>query len=59
MTTNTKVASSIAGASVILTLLGFLSKGVGFFREIIYANNFGLSPEYDLFLASIAIPNVI
>ena len=59
MTTNTKVASSIAGASVILTLMGFLSKGIGFFREIIYANNFGLSPEYDLFLASIAIPNVI
>jgi putative peptidoglycan lipid II flippase len=59
MTTNTKIAFSIAGASVILTLLGFLSKGIGFIREIIYANNFGLSPEFDLFLASVALPNVI
>ncbi len=59
MTIHTKVASSIASASVVLTLLGFLSKGIGFFREIIYAHNFGLSPEFDLFLASVALPNVI
>ncbi len=59
MKTITKFASSIAGASVILTLLGFLSKGIGFIREIIYANNFGLSSEFDLFLASVAFPNVI
>ena len=59
MKTNTKVVSSIAGASVILTLLGFLSKGIGFIREIIYANNFGLSSEFDLFLVSVALPNVI
>ena len=59
MTTNTKVATSIAGASVILTLIGVLSKGIGFIREIIYANNFGLSPEFDLFLVSVALPIVI
>jgi putative peptidoglycan lipid II flippase len=59
METKQKAASAIAGASVVLTLLGFLSKGVGFIREIIYANNFGLSSEFDLFLSSIALPNVI
>ncbi len=59
MKINKKIASSVAGASVVLTLLGIFSKGVGFFREIIFANNFGLSPEFDLFLTSIALPNVI
>lgn len=59
MPTSTKTLSSIARASIVLTLLGFFSKGIGFIREIIYASYFGLSPEFDLFLASIAIPNVI
>lgn len=59
MQASSKTISSIAGASIVLTLLGFLSKGIGFIREIIYANYFGLSPEFDLFLSSIALPNVI
>lgn len=59
MKINYKITSSIAGASVVLALLGFVSKGIGFIREIIYANNFGLSSEFDLFLASVALPNVI
>lgn len=50
---------SVAGASIVLTLLGFLSKGIGFIREIIYANKFGLSIEFDLFLISFTIPNII
>lgn len=54
-----KTITSIASASLVLTLLGFFSKGIGFIREIIYANHFGLSSEFDLFLASIALPNVI
>ena len=59
MKLNAKIASSVAGASVALTLLGVFSKGIGFIREIIYANNFGLSSEFDLFLSSVALPNVI
>ncbi len=51
--------NSIAGASVLLTLLGFVGKGVGFIREIVYAQKFGLSYEFDLFLLSIALPNLI
>ncbi len=54
-----KFTSSIARASVILTAIGFLSKGIGFVREIIYANNFGLSSEFDLFLSSAALAVVI
>ncbi len=59
MKINTKIASSIAGASAILTLMGIISKGIGFIREIIYANNFGLSSEFDLYLTSAALPLVI
>ena len=58
MKINKKITSSVAGASLVLTLLGFLSKGIGFISEIIYANNFGLSPEFDPFLSSIALPNL-
>lgn len=59
MKLNNNHLSTIAGASLILTLTGFLSKGIGFIREIIYANNFGLSKDFDLFLASSAIPIVV
>lgn len=52
-------ASSIAGASVILALISILSKGIGFFREILYASTFGLSKEFDLYLVSAAIPITI
>ena len=54
-----KVSASIAGASVILSGFSLFSKGVGFIREIIYARNFGLSPEFDLFLTCAALPIVI
>ena len=56
---NNNFLKSVAGASIILTLLGFISKGIGFIREIIYANKFGLSIEFDLFLISFTIPNII
>lgn len=54
-----KYLASTAGASIILALFSVLSKGIGLFREIIYANNFGLSREYDIFLSCSAIPIVI
>ena len=54
-----KVNVSIAGASILLSGFSVFSKGVGFIREIIYARNFGLSPEFDLFLTCAALPTVI
>lgn len=59
MRLNSKITSSVAGASVILSLMGILGKGIGFIREIIYANNFGLSSEFELFLTSAALPVVL
>lgn len=51
--------SSVAGASIILSFFSLFSKGIGFLREIIYANNFGLSSDYDLFLSSTALIIII
>lgn len=51
--------NSIAGASILLTFLGFIGKGIGFLREVVYANKFGLSYQFDLFLLGIVLPNLI
>jgi putative peptidoglycan lipid II flippase len=54
-----KTVYSIASASLVLSSLSLMSKGIGFIREIIYAKTFGLSSEYDLFLSSTALIIVI
>ena len=54
-----KVITTIGKATVLLTLLTILSKIIGLFREIIYARNFGLTSQFDLFLVSAVIPIVI
>lgn len=51
--------STVAGASIILALISIFSKGIGFFREVLYASAFGLNKEFDLFLVSAAIPFTI
>jgi putative peptidoglycan lipid II flippase len=52
-------SNSIANASVMLFIFGIFAKVIGLFREIIFANNFGLSKQFDLFLAVSSIPIVI
>ncbi len=54
-----KSFSTILGATILLTSLSLLSKGLGFFREIIIANNFGISEKYDIFLVSSTIPLIL
>jgi len=54
-----RFTSSIAGASILLSGFSIFSKGIGFIREMIYAKNFGLSSEFDLFLTCAALPIVI
>lgn len=48
--------STVAGASLILSIVALLGKGIGFVREIIYANKFGLSTDYEIFLVGAAVP---
>lgn len=54
-----KYTSTFLGASLLLTITGIISKGLGFVREMLYANNFGVSHTFDVFLVSIALPTVI
>lgn len=51
-----KAFTSIAGASIVVIILSIISKGFGFFREIIFAYNYGLDQKYDLFLIGAVIP---
>lgn len=51
-----KKISSIGTAAIVLTLFGFLSKATGFFREILFANYFGLSRDYELYLVASILP---
>ncbi len=51
-----KFTSTVAGASILLTGVGLLSRGLGLVREIVFANSFGLSNTYDLFLVGTVIP---
>lgn len=53
---NKKFTSTVAGASILLTSVGLLSRGLGLVREIVFAGSFGLSKAYDLFLVGTVIP---
>jgi len=53
---NKKFTSTIAGASIFISILGLLSRGLGFIREMIFANNFGLEKEFDLYLVGAVLP---
>ncbi len=54
-----KFTSTIAGASIFISLMGILSRGLGFIREMIFANNFGLETEFDLYLVGAVLPITI
>lgn len=54
-----KFTSTIAGASILITTIGLLSKGFGFFREVVYANSYGLETNFDIYLIGAAIPLII
>jgi putative peptidoglycan lipid II flippase len=51
--------STIGGASLLILVVSIITKGFGFIREIIYANNFGLEWEFDIFLVSAALPMIL
>lgn len=54
-----KFTSTIAGASIFISILGLVSRGLGFIREMIFANNFGLETEFDLYLVGAVLPITI
>lgn len=54
-----KFSSTVAGASIIITGVGLLSKGFGFLREIVYANYFGLQNHFEIYLLGAALPIIL
>jgi len=53
---NKKFTSTVAGASILLTTVGLISRGLGLVREMVFAGSFGLSKAYDLFLVGTVLP---
>uniref|UniRef100_A0A832DIE8 Lipid II flippase MurJ n=1 Tax=Ignavibacterium album TaxID=591197 RepID=A0A832DIE8_9BACT len=49
-------ASSIGTATIVLTIFGFIAKVTGFFREVLFANFFGLSRDYEFYLVASILP---
>ena len=52
----TKITSTIAGASAFITFFGFFGRILGLARESLFANYFGLSSDYDLYLIAAVFP---
>lgn len=50
---------TVAGASLLIILFNVLSRFLGLFREIIFANNFGVSQEFEIYLITAVFPTVI
>jgi len=51
--------STVAGATILISILGIAAKGFGFLREIIYAGYFGLKSDFESFLVGYVLPITI
>ena len=54
-----KFTSTIAGASLLITSVGLISRGFGFIREATYAGKFGLQNQFDIYLIGAVVPIII
>ena len=54
-----KFTSTIAGASILLTGVGLMSRGLGLVREMVFAGSFGLGEEFDVYLVGAILPLTI
>ncbi len=55
----TKFTSTIAGGAILITVIGIIGKGLGFFREVLNAAYFGLSDAYEIYLVAAILPLTI
>jgi putative peptidoglycan lipid II flippase len=51
--------STIAGATIFISLTGIITKGLGFLREMLFANFFGLGADFDIYLVGAVLPLTI
>jgi putative peptidoglycan lipid II flippase len=56
---NNKNNKGIADAALLLLTFNLFGRVLGFFREIIFANDFGLSTSYDIYLITSILPLTI
>jgi len=56
---NKKFTSTLAGAFIFITILNLFSRGLGFLREVLFANYFGRGIEFDVYLIGAVIPITI
>ncbi len=56
---NKKFTSTLAGAFIFITILNLFSRGLGFLREVLFANYFGRGIDYDVYLIAAVIPITI
>ncbi len=56
---NKKFTSTLAGAFIFITILNLFSRGLGFFREVLFANYFGRGIDFDVYLVGAVIPITI
>ena len=56
---NKKFTSTLAGAFIFITILNLFSRGLGFFREVLFANYFGRGVDFDVYLVGAVIPITI
>lgn len=54
-----KFASTVAGGAIIITFFSFIGRGLGIIREAVFANFFGLTTNYDLYLIGAVLPITI
>lgn len=54
-----KITSTLTGAFLFIMLINVVGKGLGFFREILFANYFGMGTEFDLYLVGAVLPMTI
>lgn len=54
-----KYSSSITGAVILLSLTSILARGIGFFREVLFANSFGLNKDFEVYLVAAVLPVLI
>jgi len=56
---NNKFTSTLAGAFIFITILNLFSRGLGFLREVLFANYFGRGIDFDVYLIGAVIPITI
>lgn len=54
-----RLTSSLTGAVLFIVIINLLGRGLGFFREILFANYFGMGVNFDIYLVGAVLPITI